>query len=75
MFLVPLVADANLGDSALHNPAKWKLFHEQLYIEFGGWTCTGQVEGCYQDPDTGEMVFDESRRYVVAISRARTARK
>lgn len=66
-FLVPLRADANLGDGALHNPARWKVLHEQLYTRFGGWTCTGEVEGCYQDPDTGEEIFDESRRYVVAL--------
>jgi len=66
-FLVPLRADANLGDGALHNPAKWQILHQCLYLSFGGWTCTGHVEGCYQDPDTLQPVFDESRRYVVAV--------
>ncbi len=70
-FLVPIRADANLGDGQLHEPLKWKELHRTLYHQFGGWTCTGDVQGCYQDPDTGQPVHDHSKRYVVALPQRR----
>jgi hypothetical protein len=45
---------------------------EELYLRFEGITIApGFYEGLYQDPDTKERVADKSRKYCIAISRAK----
>lgn len=44
----------------------------ELWSRFSGATQSpGLYVGFYQDPDSGQMVTDESRRYIVAVPQSR----
>ena len=73
-FLVPVRRDRNLSDGQPHGRKAWKWLETSL-CEFGGASrATGLYEGWYVDPDTKEPVTDQSRRYVVAVARAKLGR-
>jgi hypothetical protein len=71
-FLIPIREDARVGNGAGHPAKRWEGLHVRLDDEFGGWSLdSALVKGVYRDPVTGRTVFDESRRYTVALSRRR----
>jgi hypothetical protein len=70
-FLIPIRRDRNLSDGRRHLAATWAWLEDELYV-FGGATRAPDLyEGWYLDPDTGEQVRDRSRKYFVAVPRAR----
>ena len=47
---------------------RWNYFREKLFEEFGGFTIApGNYSGCYTDPDTCNIVYDQSRKYILAL--------
>ena len=47
---------------------RWHYFREKLFEEFGGYTIApGEYLGCYTDPDTHNIVSDQSRKYILAL--------
>jgi hypothetical protein len=71
-FLIPIRRDRNLSDGKRHKKIAWFWLVEQL-DGFGGATRAPDHEGWYFDPDTRERVPDRSRKYIVAVPRARVA--
>jgi hypothetical protein len=70
-FLIPVRRDAILSDGKLHAKKIWSWLGRELFV-FGGMTrAPGLYEGGYLDPDTGQPVPDRSRKYFVAVPRAR----
>lgn len=68
-FLIPLRRDANLSDGDPHAPFAHEWLKRELFARFGGGTTApGNYEGFYTDPDTGQQVFDESTKYIVAVN-------
>ncbi len=68
-FLIPIRRDRNLSDGKLHRQKVWVWLDEELYA-LGGATQASQLyRGWYPDPDTGERIQDESRKYFVAVTR------
>lgn len=68
-FFVPIRRDVNLSDGQLHSTELWEWLDDELFDRFSGRTIApGLYEGFYRDPDTGERVADESRKYVVALA-------
>jgi hypothetical protein len=67
-FLIPHRRDAHLSDGDLHGIEAWHWLDEELVKRFGGRTLApGFYAGVYTDPDTGQSVPDQSRRYIVAV--------
>ena len=67
-FFVPVRRDVNLSDGELHSTDLWEWLDDELFDRFSGRTIApGLYDGFYRDPDTGDRVADESRKYVVAI--------
>jgi hypothetical protein len=72
-FLIPIRRDRGLSDGKLHLTTTWAWLEEELCV-FGGATRAPDLyEGWYLDPDTGQRVRDRSRRYLVAMPKARVA--
>jgi hypothetical protein len=69
-FLIPVRPDRLLSDGKLHRPQTWICLEHELLV-FGGGTRAPDDDGWYLDPDTGEQVRDRSRKYIVAVPRAR----
>jgi hypothetical protein len=70
-FLIPVRRDPILSDGKLHRAKTWMWLQHAL-LGFGGATRPSTLyEGWYLDPDTGEQVADRSRKYIVALPRAR----
>jgi hypothetical protein len=70
-FLIPVRRDAILSDGKLHAKKIWSWLGRELFV-FGGMTrAPGLYEGGYLDPDTAQPVPDRSRKYFVAVPRAR----
>ena len=66
-FLIPIRRDGHLSDGRLHRSRCWTWLEERL-LAFGGATRdTALQQGWYPDPDMGQRVQDDSRRYVVAL--------
>ena len=57
-----------MSDGRPHLPATWAWLEHEL-IDLGGLSRDPDREGCYHDRDTGEVVWDRSRHYVVALPR------
>lgn len=71
-FLVPERGDRQLSDGEPHLDAHWDWLNDQLWNSFeGGTQAPGLYRGFYGDPDSGEQVCDESRRFIVAIPRSK----
>jgi hypothetical protein len=67
-FLIPVHRDKTLSDGELHFPEAWAWLRDQLHDRFGGVTfAPGLYEGSWKKPVTGEVVSDQSRRYIVAV--------
>jgi hypothetical protein len=67
-FFIPLRRDKILSDGELHSLEVWEWLEEILLTRFTARTIApGFYQGIYQDPDTGQKIADESRRYVVAL--------
>lgn len=48
----------------------WIWLEKVLFADFaGGTVAPGNYQGFYEDPDTGEVVRDRSRKFIVAIPR------
>jgi hypothetical protein len=72
-FLIPVRRDRNLSDGERQFPEAWAWLRDEMY-EFGGVTESTQTySGWYPDPDTRERVWDESRKFFVAITRAQVS--
>ena len=70
-FLIPMRRDRNLSDGKLHEPPTWSWLEKEL-MAFGGATRAPNLyPGWYPDPDTGEQVWDRSRKYFVAVAPTR----
>ena len=70
-FLIPDRRDPVSSDGKPHRRKSWVWLEEKLWL-FGGMTRSlGFHQGGYVDPDMGERVPDRSRKYSVAIPRAR----
>ena len=68
-FFGPIRRDVNLSDGELHSTDLWEWLDDELFDRFSGRTIApGLYDGFYRDPDTGERVADESRKYVVATT-------
>lgn len=68
-FLIPVRGDDGLSSGELHSAMEWEWLEDQLWQKFGAGTeAPGLYTGFYPDPDTGERVSDESRRYIVALA-------
>jgi hypothetical protein len=65
-FFVPIRRDFNLSDGELHSTDLWEWLDDDRFS--GRTIAPGLYEGFYRDPDTGERVADESRKYVVAMT-------
>ncbi len=71
-FLIPLNSDNSLSTGEPHSIAEWEWLTDQLWIGFGGGTIPQCFyEGFYTDPDSGQRVADNSRKFVVAIPESR----
>ncbi|MEA1927329.1 MAG: hypothetical protein U9N73_03920 [Candidatus Auribacterota bacterium] len=67
-FLVPLRGDKSLSSGRLHSADKWKWLQNELNIHFGGYSKSRTLMcGEWSDPETGEIIGDESREYYVDI--------
>jgi len=67
-FLVPIHEDPDVGGADSHPSYKWENLQRDLFVMFEGWTLSpGLYEGEYPDPDTGKLIRDQSRRYIVAL--------
>jgi hypothetical protein len=70
-FFIPVRRDAILSDGQFHTAETVSWLDNELYLQFEGRTIApGFYEGCYKDPDTGEQVTDQSRKYTVAMPRS-----
>jgi hypothetical protein len=70
-FLIPVRRDRNLSDGKPHHAQTWFWLDQEL-LAFGGATRAPNLyPGWYLDRDTGEQVHDRSRKYFVAVARAR----
>ncbi len=69
-FLIPIRRDKNLSDGKVHRTTTWTWLEQELGV-FGGATRAPDHTGWYLDPDTRERVTDRSRKYIVALPRAR----
>jgi len=68
-FLIPLHEDKEIGNGRLHPSDRWSKFKKKLYDNFKAWTLApGHYKGCYRDPNTGEIVIDLSRKFILAVS-------
>lgn len=68
--MVPIKEDKSIGNGDLHPYDKWEILKKDLYVKFQGATLApGFYEGAYSDPDTGKMVMDSSRKYIVALKK------
>ena len=66
--LIPTRRDAILSDGELHSTEAWEWLDDELFLRFDGVTIApGLYQGAYRDPDTGQRVNDESRRFVIAL--------
>jgi hypothetical protein len=71
-FFIPVRRDANLGDGDLQSTEAWRWLRRELYTLFAGQTLApGLYAGVYKDPDSGQPVSDQSRRYIVAVPEER----
>ena len=69
-FLIPFSEDAKVGNGRLHPMTRWEQFHEELTTRFpDGWSFIEHAaqKGPWRDPEVGDVVWDESRIYVIAI--------
>lgn len=68
-FLIPIHRDENFSDGQLHDAAEWDWLKEQMWKLFNtpGTLAPGLYEGGYIDPDMGERVLDQSRKFFVAV--------
>lgn len=71
-FFIPVRRDVNLADGDLQSADAWDWLRREMYKQFAGQTLApGLYAGVYEDPDTGQPVADQSRRYIVAVSEDR----
>ena len=67
-FYIPIRRDANLSDGELHESDVWEWLELEMFTRFrGGTSAPGFYRGFYEDPDTGEKVDDESRKFIVTF--------
>ncbi len=63
-FLIPLCRDQDLSDGKPQAKESWRWLNGELFLRFQGrMVAPGTYQGAYEDPDTREMVIDESRVY------------
>lgn len=68
-FFIPIYGDEDLSDGEQHTAEEWEWLTTNLWLLFGGGTrAPGLYDGFYSDPDSGNRVNDQSRKYIVAVS-------
>jgi len=70
-FLIPIRRDSVLSDGKTHRQELWNWLEHALFVFGGATRAPALYEGWYLDPDTAEPVRDRSRKYIVALTRAR----
>jgi hypothetical protein len=70
-FLIPIRRDRILSDGKPHPRNAWAWLNDRLSAFGGATRATELYEGWYIDPQTGDQVKDRSRKYFVAVPRAR----
>lgn len=70
-FLIPVSRDSGLSDGKPHDADAWEWLMGEFWelFETPGTRAPGLYHGGYKDPDTGERVMDESRKYILAVGR------
>jgi hypothetical protein len=68
-FLIPVVRDS---DKSRHAKKVWQKLYDRLLTGFGGYTAAGVVDGVWQD-ESGKIIHDKSRRFIVAVPENKTA--
>ena len=67
-FLIPIYGDQDLSDGEEHRADEWGWLADNTFLLFGGGTrAPGLYDGFYTDPDSGNRVNDQSRKYIVAV--------
>ncbi len=66
---VPTVRNS---DRKEHCFTAWQHWEGRLFDLFGGFTCAGEVTGKWAD-QSGNVIFDRSRQYIVAVEPNREA--
>jgi hypothetical protein len=70
-FLIPRHKDKSLSNGGPHDPAAWNWFDTETLRRFGGVThAPGIWQEFWKQPDSGEIIHDESRRYTRALPAA-----
>jgi hypothetical protein len=72
-FLIPSRRDRHLSDGKAHRRSTWNWLERELFVFGGGTRAPNLYSGWYLDRDTGRQVRDLSRKYFVALPRARLA--
>lgn len=71
-FLIPLRGDADMSNGVEHGPEIWEWLDIELYDRFRGVTYSPVIyQGSYQDVDSGDRVFDDSKKCIVAVPNSR----
>ena len=71
-FYIPLHRDSILSNGEKHKSDVWDWLESELFKRFDGVTSApGNYRGFYADPDTGQKVSDESRRFIVAVPKSK----
>jgi hypothetical protein len=69
-FFIPIRRDASFSDGMAQGKKDWRWLSAQLTARFGSWTTApGLYQGVWTNPDTGQLVSDLSKKYLVALSR------
>ena len=67
-FYITVRRDSILSDGEIHENDVWEWLEFEMFDRFrGGTSALGFYRGFYEDPDTGEKVDDESRKFIVAV--------
>jgi hypothetical protein len=70
-FLIPVRRDRILSDGRPHRKTAWAWLESGLSAFDGATRASSLYPGWYPDPQTGKRVDDRSRKYFVALPRAR----
>jgi len=67
-FLIPLRRDAEIADGEPHDLKDWDWLELQIQHLFGFWTVApGYYHGAWMSPRTGQLITDQSRRFILAL--------
>ncbi len=71
-FTIPMHRDPEISDGATHDPSAWDWLQGELCERFGRyWTQPGTGEAVWKSEQTGRILRDQVRCYVVALPKSR----